>query len=299
MSAKFNFLPVEERVETMTKHILPQKILLFLIAFTLLAFMQQNTAHADGQTLFNTHCMACHSIGGGRLVGPDLSGISKRKSEAWLVKFIQSPQSVINGGDAYAKNLLQEYNGLMMPDQPLSDGQTKEILAYIKAGPAKGAAATTKKIKYTQAEVDLGLALFQGTERFENKGPACNSCHHVKNDAVIGGGVLAADLTEVFSRLGHAGVKSILGKAPFPVMEQAYRDKPLTEAENKALVAFLQYSDKEHFYQQPRDFGLRLFVTGVVGVAVLFGLIALFGSRRKKKGVYDDVYERQEEQLKK
>ena len=51
----------------------------------------------------------------------------------------------------------------------------------------------------------------------------------VNNDAVIGGGILASELTSVFSRMGDPAVRSILGNAPFPVMKTAYLDKPLTE----------------------------------------------------------------------
>ena len=71
-------------------------------------------------------------------------------------------------------------------------------------------------------DIEAGQAMFQGVTRFENDGAACNACHDVRNDAVIGGGILAAELTTVFSRMGSAGVKAILGQAPFPVMQAAY-----------------------------------------------------------------------------
>ena len=85
-------------------------------------------------------------------------------------------------------------------------------------------------------QVLLGQGLFQGTTRLANGGPTCNSCHDVTNDAVIGGGILATELTTVFSRLGGPGVRAILGSPPFPVMQQAYVDKSLTEAEVAGLV---------------------------------------------------------------
>ena len=128
---------------------------------------------------------------------------------------------------------------------------------------------------------------------FENGGAACNACHDVRNDAVIGGGILAAELTTVFSRMGGAGVKAILGQAPFPVMQAAYADKPLTDEEVTALVAFLEFADSEEYNQLPRDYGIGLFLSGVVGAAILFLFFGIFWRGRKVGSVNQDIYDRQ------
>ena len=52
--------------------------------------------------------------------------------------------------------------------------------------------------------------------------------------------MLAIELTEVFGRLGGAGVRAILGAPPFPVMQRAYKEQPLVDAEIAALIGFLQ-----------------------------------------------------------
>ena len=124
----------------------------------------------------------------------------------------------------------------------------------------------------SQEDIEKGRVMFQGATRFENGGAACNACHDVRNDAVIGGGILAAELTTVFSRMGGAGVKAILGQAPFPVMQAAYEDKPLTDEEVTALVAFLEYADSEEYNQLPRDYGIGLFLSGAVGAAAFFSV---------------------------
>ncbi len=40
-------------------------------------------------------------------------------------------------------------------------------------------------------------------------------------DLIFGGGRLAAELTQVFSRMGKVGVQAILDQAPFPVLQAA------------------------------------------------------------------------------
>ena len=142
-------------------------------------------------------------------------------------------------------------------------------------------------------EVVKGQDLFQGTIRFANSGPACNACHEVRNDAVIGGGILGVELTTVFSRMGHAGVKSILGRSPFPVMQAAYQEQALTEEEVTALVSFLEYADSEEYNQLPRDYGVGLFISGVGGAGVLFLLFGFLWRGRKIGSVNQTIYDRQ------
>ena len=54
---------------------------------------------------FSLNCKSCHTIGGGKLTGPDLKGVMDRADREWLVEFIQHPKAVIDSGDAYAATL--------------------------------------------------------------------------------------------------------------------------------------------------------------------------------------------------
>jgi mono/diheme cytochrome c family protein len=270
-------------------------------------FFGTSWAQSPGEQVFETTCAACHSIGGGRLVGPDLAGVYDKRSEEWLVSFVKSPMSMKNSGDADAVALFAEFNGIVMPDAYISDTQITEVLAYIKtAGDATAApedggetvaaepAAPVEAPAASPEEIEQGQNMFQGTIRFANGGPACNACHDVRNDAVIGGGVLAAELTTAFTRMGgSAGVRAILGSAPFPVMQSAYKGKDLTEVEVSALVAFLEYADSEEYNQLPRDYGIGLFVVGVVGAGVLFLLFGTIWRGRKVGSVNQEIYDRQ------
>src|SRR5690606_2738460 len=42
---------------------------------------------------FKQNCMSCHTVGGGRLVGPDLKDVTERKDREWLTRFILDPKS--------------------------------------------------------------------------------------------------------------------------------------------------------------------------------------------------------------
>jgi len=83
-----------------------------------------------GKLSFESKCLACHSIGGGDKLGPDLLAVSKRRSDAWLVKWLKSPEQMLPS-DADAKALFDKYK-LPMPNQNLSDEEIREFVAYFK-----------------------------------------------------------------------------------------------------------------------------------------------------------------------
>ena len=260
-------------------------------------------AEAPGSTTFGSLCVACHTIGGGRLVGPDLAGVSDRRSEQWLVDFITSSQTMIQSGDPDAVALSEEYNGMVMPDALVAESEVLAVISYIssqtpgidepQAAPDVAVQEVAEADLASPESIVLGSHLFQGTVRFANRGPTCIACHDVTHDAVIGGGILAAELTDVFSRMSAAGIEAILGKPPFPVMQAAYQEQPLTEDEINALVAFLQSVDEDELTRQPRDYGLGLFGSGVVGTALIYGICGLVWRGRKKSSVNQDIYDRQ------
>jgi mono/diheme cytochrome c family protein len=290
-----------------------RRIRFFGALIIVFAITQLNTGWAQetGEELFQKMCAACHTIGEGRRVGPDLENVHDRRSQEWLEKFIPSSKSVINSGDTEAVALFEEYNKMPMPDFPISNDQVRQIVTYIKArSPAAADSSGDEVVEQTipqaipaeaeqvseaasKEDVLKGQGLFQGTTRFLNSGPTCNSCHEVKNDAVIGGGILAAELTTVFSRMGGAGVKAILGQSPFPVMQAAYKDKALTENEITYLVAFLQNADEQHLFHQPRDYGIGLLLSGLLGAGLLFVFFGLLWRGRKTGSVNQAIYDRQ------
>lgn len=247
---------------------------------------------APGEALFQSSCSACHTIGGGRLVGPDLLGVGERRSEAWLIAFIQHSQRLVAAGDSTAVALFNEFQEIPMPDQPLAADEIRQILAYIR-GAAAAAAPPPAAAQATEEQILLGRSLFQGTVRFANAGPACTSCHDVTDAAITGGGALARELTTAYARLGAPGVHAVVTNPPFPVMQRAYRDHPLTPDEVTALVGFLGLVGAQQALHQPRGFGPRLFAVGVGGSVLLLLLYSLVWRRRLRGSVNQGIYDRQ------
>jgi nitrite reductase (NO-forming) len=83
-----------------------------------------------GKLAFESKCLACHSIGGGDKLGPDLLGTTKRHDDAWLTRWLKSPEQMVLT-DAKAKAMLEKWK-IPMPNQGLSDAEIKQYLAYFK-----------------------------------------------------------------------------------------------------------------------------------------------------------------------
>ncbi|MCB0509551.1 MAG: cytochrome c [Chitinophagales bacterium] len=85
-----------------------------------------------GKVLFKSNCAACHTVGKGKLTGPDLKNVSDRVSPEWIHAFVKNSTAVIESGDAYAVKLFNDYNKTIMTAHPhLSDGDIDNIIAYI------------------------------------------------------------------------------------------------------------------------------------------------------------------------
>ncbi len=252
----------------------------------------------DGNSLFTRLCTPCHTIGGGRLVGPDLLKITEKKDKSWLISFIQSSQTVIKGGDADAVALFDEYNKIMMPDQPLSTAEVESVLIFIESKSSQGGQAGTTKVvdmlsSATDDNIAEGLLLFSGKKSLENGGIVCISCHSIKDDNVFSSGKLAKDLTLTYGVMGSPGVSAILNSPPFPAMSETYKNNPLTEEEILNLTAYLRFVGENRYYQHPVDFGTTFATFGIIVFIMLnLGIIMLY-FRRKRNAVNQEILNRQ------
>jgi len=85
----------------------------------------------SGEYLFSTKCSACHTLGQGTRVGPDLIGITQTRDRHWLAHYIASPDDMLKAGDPIARELVAKYKELRMPNLLLSDEQIKDLIAYL------------------------------------------------------------------------------------------------------------------------------------------------------------------------
>lgn len=237
---------------------------------------------------FKQNCAACHTIGGGRLVGPDLKDVTQRKDRAWLTRFLQNPKAVIDSGDAYARQLQQEARGVIMPSLPgMTAARAAELLDYIEAeskgGAAQAAAPAVSDRPFSPQEVALGRDLFLGTRPLANGGPACASCHTLGTLGGLGGGRLGPDLTRVYERLGgRKGVGAWLSAPATPTMQAIFKTKALQPDEIGPLLAAFENAAPQA--PEPAAPSAGFLLLGFGGMAL--GLAGLqFGWRRRFRAV--------------
>ena len=139
---------------------------------------------------------------------------------------------------------------------------------------------------------EIGKALYEGSQAFENHGPSCIVCHNVTHSELIPGGLFAKDLTDVYERMGE-GLSAWLMAPPKAPMAASYSNNPLTEAERLHLTAFFKTALEEK-EQHPQKSGYSLFFIGSVsGFIGLLILIQLIWMSRKRKMVKQDIFSRQ------
>ncbi|HEX9085747.1 MAG TPA: SCO family protein, partial [Gemmatimonadaceae bacterium] len=62
-----------------------------------------------GAYLFKTECSACHTIGAGDQIGPDLKGVAAVRDRKWLANFVAAPDKLLAAGDPLARALYKKY----------------------------------------------------------------------------------------------------------------------------------------------------------------------------------------------
>jgi cytochrome c2 len=209
-------------------------------------------SHAqDAADYFHQNCTMCHTVGGGRLIGPDLGGVTKRKDRAWLVQFLQDPKSRIDSGDSYAAQLFQDANGVVMPTPPgITTALADSILSYLDAGPSAAqsqiAGPTISDRPFTEVDVTLGRQFFLGQQRLANSGPPCVSCHTLTTVGGLGGGHLGPDLTNEIGRLGgRRGATAWLTSPPTTTMQTVFSKHPLEVGEIVPLLAVIDDASRQ------------------------------------------------------
>jgi protein SCO1/2 len=84
-----------------------------------------------GQYMFTSHCAACHTIGRGDHLGPDLLGVTSTRDRSWLTHFILAPEKMNAAGDPIALTLRAKYNQVRMPNLDLNEGDAAVLIDYI------------------------------------------------------------------------------------------------------------------------------------------------------------------------
>ena len=86
-----------------------------------------------GAYLFRTRCAACHTIGQGDRVGPDLLGVTHRRERAWLARYVMVPDQMRAEHDPIATALSAQSPHVLMPNLGLGEGDVAALLTYLEA----------------------------------------------------------------------------------------------------------------------------------------------------------------------
>ncbi len=88
-----------------------------------------------GKTLFYANCASCHAICA-QVIGPELTGVTKKHKKEWLYAFTRNSQEMIKKGDHEAVKIYKAFNKIPMLSFPsLSDGELDAIYTFIEGQP--------------------------------------------------------------------------------------------------------------------------------------------------------------------
>ena len=112
-----------------------------------------------GQYTFANHCAACHTIGRGDHLGPDLLGVSATRDREWLTRFIVAPDKVRAAGDPTALALRAKYKQVVMPSLDLGPADAAALIDYIdrQSRTVRDAAKTSGEKTTTAATAGANL----------------------------------------------------------------------------------------------------------------------------------------------
>ena len=245
---------------------------------------------------FKKNCASCHTIGGGRLTGPDLKNVTERQSRDWLVNWILDPEGVLKSGDPYAVKLQKESRGAVMTRAPgitrdMANALLDLIEAESKLEKSQFAGLQISSRPLLPEDIVEGRALFMGEKRLKNGGPACIACHTVNGvEGLFGGGRLGPNLTRAYARLeGRKGLSAWLSAPPGLTMSPIFSKHPLDGEEILPLVAFLK--NETEMDKPERTTAMINFLLFGIGGAVLLLVAFDFIWNKRFRGVRKELIE--------
>jgi cytochrome c551/c552 len=258
------------------------RAIIFLAAlFPLSAFSQ------EGKVLFQKNCSVCHLIGEGKLVGPDLMGVTQRRDKDWLIKFIVNSQEVIQSGDPIAVQLYEEYKkSIMPPFTQLSAQEINSIIDYLdKWEPAKTEVFTVdvnKKTGFKHDEILRGERMFYGLIPLEAGGSFnCTDCHNTVTSDTLNWNPSAVDLAHAFVDPKGMSIYQSMNQPVSIKMEEAHSGIKMNEQEIYYITAYLSHlsttSLKEH-----KIFPVKLVLFLTFAFLMTLAIIDLLFTRRIK-----------------
>jgi protein SCO1 len=93
---------------------------------------ESTAIHLDpGQYLFTKKCGACHTVGQGDKIGPDLLGVTDARNRDWLMRKIQNPEQLLAEKDPITMALAEKYGRVTMPNLRVADDDANHLIGYL------------------------------------------------------------------------------------------------------------------------------------------------------------------------
>ena len=86
----------------------------------------------QGAYLFKTRCAACHTVGKGDGIGPDLVNVTARRDHCWVGRYIAEPDKMLAERDPVAVELFAKYKNVRMPNLSLTPDEVALLLSHIE-----------------------------------------------------------------------------------------------------------------------------------------------------------------------
>jgi len=115
------------------------------------SYTEASTVQKDGRYLFARHCAACHTIGHGDKIGPDLMGVAEVRNPTWLERQIATPDEMLVEKDPIATALFKKYKNVNMPNLRLDQDEVKLIVDFLKNPTAPSQSKDAKSLDLTGA----------------------------------------------------------------------------------------------------------------------------------------------------
>ena len=83
---------------------------------------------AEGKSIYDVKCQACHKLSNEKLVGPGWSGVTQRRKPEWIMNMITNVDMMLEK-DSAAQKLLEECL-VRMPNQNLNKEEARKVLEF-------------------------------------------------------------------------------------------------------------------------------------------------------------------------
>jgi cytochrome c2 len=265
----------------------PLRRTLLILCLVLLHSMliAPNTVNAqDTPDYFRDNCYSCHTIGGGRITGPDLKNVLQRQKREWLVNFMMDPRGVIDSGDLYAQKIFEASQKVYMTNvRTMTRERADKLLGLIeeesKLEKSHFPGLQISDRPFTDKDRSLGRNIFLGLSPLKEGGTACISCHSVHGLSALGGGRLGPDLTDIFEKKGRKSLSAWLAAPATETMQPIFKDHLMEQNEILCLVAHFE----ELAGEQPASPSVNRVTFLLLGLVLSSALVLVFDSLWKER----------------